>query len=105
MLEQEGKSFPERLLETSSHKAINYGVDRGVGVGHAVGPRLDLVCGIVRLVVRIERLEEDKDLDGPPADGKEKHNHYHHLGNFAPDADCSLRQEIHLKRQNKEPSL
>lgn len=54
MLEQKWEGFPERLLEGCSHETINYGVDRRVGVGHTVGPRLDLVCGVVGPVVRIE---------------------------------------------------
>lgn len=90
MLEQKWEGFPEGLLESSSHETINYGVDRRVGIGHAVGPRLDLVCGVVGPVVWIERLEEGKDLDGTPADGEEEDDYHHHLGHFAPDADSSL---------------
>ena len=90
MLEQEGKGFPERLLKTGSHETINNGVDRGVGVRHAVGPRLDLVRGVVWLIVWIERLKEGEDLDGSPADGEEEDNDYHHLGDFASYVYCSF---------------
>lgn len=79
MLKQERERFPEGLLKTGSHEAINDGVDRGVGVRHAVGPRLDLVRCIVWLVVWMERLEQDKDLDWTPADGKQENDDDDHL--------------------------
>lgn len=102
MPEQEGEGFPEGLLKTGSHEAINYGVNRRVSIGHAVGPCLDLVCCVVWPVVWIERLEKDKNLDRAPADGEEEDYHYHHLGDFAPDADCSLRQEVDLRKKPEE---
>lgn len=102
MLEQEGERFPEGLLKAGSHETIYDGVDGGVGVGHAVGPRLDLVRGVVGLVVWIERLEKDEDLDGTPADGEEEDDHYHHLGDFAPYADCSFGQQVDLTRRGSE---
>lgn len=99
VFEQKWEGFPEGLLEGGSHETVNYGVDRRVGVGHTVGPRLDLVCGIVGPVVWIEGLEEDEDLDGTPADGEEEDDYYHHLRDFAPNTDSSLRQEVDLKRR------
>lgn len=78
MLKQKREGFPEGLLKGGSHESINDGVDRRVGVRHAVGPRLDLVCGIVGLVVWRERLKENKDLDGTPADGEEQDDYDHH---------------------------
>lgn len=99
MFEQKRESLTERLLEICSHEAINNGIHGGVGIGHAVGPRFDLVCGVVWLVAWIERLEEDEDLDGTPTDGKEEDDHYHHLGDFAPDTYGSLRQEVDLSRR------
>lgn len=96
---QEREGFPEGLLKAGSHEAVNYGVDRGVSVRHAVGPRLDLVRRVAGLVVWMERLEEDKDLDGTPADGKEENDNHNHLGDFAPDTDCSLRQKIDLRKK------
>lgn len=101
MLEQKREGFPKGLLEGGSHETVNYGVDRRVGVGHAVGPRLDLVCGVVGPEVRIERLKEDEDLDGTPADGKQKDDYDHHLGDFAPDTDSSLREEVDLMRRRE----
>lgn len=101
MLEQKWEGFPEGLLKCGSHETINYGVDGRVGVGHAVGPRFDLVCGVVGPVIWIERLEEDKNLDGTPADGEEEDDYYHHLGDFAPDADSSLRQEVDLRKEEE----
>ena len=98
MLEQKREGFPEGLLECGSHETVNDGVDRRVGVGHAVSPRLDLVCGVGGPEVGIERLEEDEDLDGTPANGKEEDDYYDHLGDFAPDTDSSLRQEVDLRR-------
>lgn len=98
VFKQEWEGFPKGLLKAGSHKAINYGVDWGVGIGHAVGPGLDLVHCVVGLVVWIERLEKHKDLDWTPADGKEEDDHHHHLGDFTPDANCSLRQEVDLRR-------
>lgn len=105
MLEQEGEGFSEGFLEAGSHETVDYGVDRGVGVGHAVGPCLDFVRGVVGPVVWVERLEEDKYLDGTPADGEEEDDHYHHLGDFAPDADCSLRQEVDLRSSSSKSKL
>lgn len=99
MLEQKREGFPEGLFESGSHETVNYRVDRRVGVRHTVGPRLDLVCRIVGLVVRIERLEEDEDLDGTPANGEEEDDYYHHLGDFSPNTDSSLRQEVDLRRR------
>lgn len=98
VFKKEWKGFPERLLKAGSHKPINNGVDWGVGIGHAVGPGLDLIHCVVGLVVWIERLEKHKDLDGTPTDGKEEDDHHHHLGDFAPDADGSLRQEVDLRK-------
>lgn len=97
MFEEKREGFPEGLLEGGTHESINNWVDRGVGVGHAVGPRFDLVRGVVGLVVWIERLKEHEDLDGSPADGEKQDNHHHHLRDFAPDSDGSLGQEIDLK--------
>lgn len=99
MLEQKRERFPEGLLEGGAHEAVNYGINGRVGVRHAVGPRLDLVGRVVGLVVCRERLKEDKDLDRTPADGKEEDDYNYHLGDFAPDADGSLRQEVDLKRR------
>lgn len=79
MFEEKREGFPEGLLEGGSHETINDRVDGGVGVGHAVGPRFDLVCGVVGLVAWMERLKEHEDLDGTPADGKEQDDHHHHL--------------------------
>lgn len=79
VLEKEREGFPEGLLEGGAHEPINYGVDGRVGVGHAVGPRLDLVRSVVGPVVGIERLKEDEDLDGAPADGEEEDDYDHHL--------------------------
>lgn len=79
VLEKKREGFPEGLLEGGTHEPINYGVDGRVGVGHAVGPRLDLVRNVVGPVVWIERLEEDEDLDGAPADGEEEDDYDHHL--------------------------
>lgn len=98
MLEQKWEGFPEGLLEGGSHETVNYGVDRRVGVGHAVGPSLDLVCGVVVLIVWIKRLKKGEDLDGTPADGEKQDNYNHHLGDFAPDTDSSFRQEVDLRR-------
>ena len=53
----------------------------------------------------MERLEKDKNLDGAPADGKEEDYDYNHLGNLAPDADCSLRQKVELRRKPEKMSL
>lgn len=98
MLEQKWERFPEGLLKGGPHEAVNYGVDRRVGIGHAVGPRLDLVCGVVGTVVWIERLEEDEDLDGTPADGEQEDDDHHHPRDFASDADSSLGKEVDLGR-------
>lgn len=51
-----------------------------------------------------KRLKEDKDLDRTPADGKEEDDYDYHLGDFAPDADGSLGQEVDLKRRTKMSS-
>lgn len=102
MLEEKREGFPERLLERGPHEAVNDGVDRGVGVRHAVGPRFDFVRGVVGLVVWVEGLEEGEDLDGTPADGEEEDDHNHHLGHFAPDADGPLRQEVDLRKRGSE---
>lgn len=96
VLEQKWESFPEGLLEGGAHEAINYGINRRVGVRHAVGPRLDLVGCVVELIVCRERLKEDKDLDGTPADGEEEDDYDHHLWDFAPDANGSFREKINL---------
>lgn len=88
--EEEGKGLPERLAEAGAHKTVDNGVDRGVGIGHAVGPRFDLICCVVGLEVGIERLEQDKDLNGTPADGEEDNDDHYHFGNLAPDGDGSL---------------
>lgn len=88
--EEEREGLPERLAEAGPHKTIDNGVDRRVGVGHAVSPRLDLIGCIVRLEVWIERLEEDKDLNGTPADGEEDNNDHYHFGNLTPNGDGSL---------------
>ena len=90
MLEEEREGLPEGLPEASAHEAVNERVDRGVGVRHAVGPRLDLVGGIVGLVVRVKRLEKHKELDGTPADGEEEDDDHHHLGDFASYGDGPL---------------
>lgn len=90
MSEEEWKGLPERFAEACTHETVDNGVDGGVGVGHAVGPRLDLICCVVRLEVWIERLEEDKDLNGTPADGEEDHYDHHHFGNLTPNGDGSL---------------
>lgn len=79
MLEQKRESFPEGLLEGGAHEAVNYGINRRVGVRHAVGPRLDLVGCVVGLIICRERLKEDKDLDGTPADGEKEDSYDHHL--------------------------
>lgn len=102
VLEEKREGFPERLLERGPHEAVNDGVDRGVGVRHAVGPRFDFVRGVVGLVVWVEGLEEGEDLDGTPADGEEEDDHNHHLGHFAPDADGPLRQEVDLRKRGSE---
>lgn len=99
VLEQKREGFPEGLLEGGTHEAVNYGIHRRVGVRHAVGPRLDLVGCVVGLVVCRERLKEDKDLDRSPADGKEEDDYDDHLGDFTPDADGPLRQEVDLERR------
>lgn len=99
VLEQKWERFPEGLLKGGAHEAVNYGINRRVGVRHAVRPRLDLVGCVVGLIVCRERLEEDKDLDRTPADGEEEDDYDYHLGHFAPDADGSLRQEVDLKRR------
>lgn len=103
--EQEGEGLPEGLLEGGSHEAVDYRVDGRVGVGHAVGPRLYLVRGVVRLVVRMERLEEDEDLDGTPANGEKEDDHHHHLGDFAPDTDGSLGQKVDLRGRGRWADL
>lgn len=97
MSEEEGESLPEGFSEAGTHEAIHDGVDGRVGIRHAVGPRLDLICGIIDLKVRVERLKEDKDLDGTPADGEEHHDDYHHFGNLTPDGNGSLGEQMHLK--------
>lgn len=99
VLEQKGEGLPEGLLEGGAHEAVNYGINRRVGVRHAVGPRLDLVGCVAGLIVCREGLKEDKDLDRTPADGEEEDDHDDHLGDFAPDADGSLRQEVDLWRR------
>lgn len=98
MLEEEGKGLPEGLLKTGPHEAINDGVDRGVGVGHAVGPRLDLVRGVVGLILGVEGLKEDKELDGTPAHSEQEDDHHYHLGHLAPYAYGSLRQQVDLEK-------
>lgn len=90
MSEEEGECFPEGLSEAGTHKAIHDGVDRRVGIRHAVGPGLDLIRGIIDLKVGVERLKEDKDLNGTPADGEEHHDDHHHFGNLTPDGNGSL---------------
>lgn len=90
MLEEEGESLLEGLSEAGTHKAIHDGVDRRVGIRHAVGPCLDLICGIINLKVRVERLKEDKDLNWTPADCEEHYDDYHHFGNLTPDGNSSL---------------
>ena len=100
MFEQEWERLLEGLAEAGSHEAVDYRVDRRVGVGHAVGPGLDLVGGVVGPVVRREGLKEDEELNGTPAHCEEKHNHHHHLGDFPPDADGPLRQQVHLRRRS-----
>lgn len=97
MSEEEGEGLPEGLSEAGTHEAIHDGVDRRVGVRHAVCPRLDLICGIINLKVRVERLKEDKDLNRTPADGKEHHDDYHHFGYLAPDGNGSLGEQMDLK--------
>ena len=96
MLEEEGECFPEGLLKAGPHEAVNNEVDGRVGVGHTVGPRLDLVGGVVGLVLGVEGLKENKELDGPPAHGEQKDDHHHHLGHLAPYAYGSLRQQVDL---------
>ena len=71
MLEQEGEGLLEGLAEAGSHEPVHNGIDGGVGIRHAVGPCLYLVGCVVGFEVRVERLEEDKDLDGTPADSEE----------------------------------
>lgn len=92
MSEEEGESLFEGLSETGTHEAIHDGVNRRVGIRHAVGPRLDLICGIINLKVGVERLKEDKDLNWTPADGEEHHDDYHHFGYLTPDGNGSLRE-------------
>lgn len=101
VLEQKREGFAEGLLEGGAHEAVNYGIHGRVGVRHAVGPCLDLVGGVTGLIVCGERLEEDKDLDGTPADGEEEDDDDDHLGDFAPDADGSLGQEVDLKKNSQ----
>lgn len=79
MLEQKRERFPEGLLEGGTHEAINYGINRRVGIRHAVGPCLDLVGCVVGLIVCRERLKEDKDLDRTPADCEKEDDDNHHL--------------------------
>lgn len=98
VLEQKWERFPEGLLEGGAHEAINYGIDRRVGVRHAVGPCLDLVGCVVGLIVCREGLKENKDLDRAPADCEKEDDYDHHLRHFAPDANGSLRQEVDLKK-------
>lgn len=97
MPEEEGEGLSEGLSKAGTHKAIHDGVDRRVGIRHAVGPCLDLICGIINLKVGVERLKEDKDLNRAPADGEKQHNDYHHFRNLAPDGNGSLREQMHLK--------
>lgn len=84
LAEEEGERLLEGLAEAVSHECIDYGVERRVGIRHAIGPRLDLVGLIVGLEVTIEALKEQVELDGTPANGEQQHNHYNHLGNLGP---------------------
>lgn len=95
--EEKGESLSEGLSKAGTHKAIHNGVDRWVGIWHAVGPCLDLICGIIDLKVGVERLKEDKDLNWTPADGEEHHNDYDHFGNLTSDGNGSLWEQMHLK--------
>lgn len=88
--EEEGEGLPERLAEAGAHESVDNRVDRGVGIGHAVSPRLDLVCCVVGLEVGVERLEQDKDLNWTPANGEEDDNDHYHFGNLTPNRDSSL---------------
>lgn len=90
MSEEEGEGLPERLAEASAHKTVDNRVDRRVGIGHAVSPCLDLICCVVGLEVGVERLEQDKDLNGTPANGEEDNNDHYHFGNLTPNGDSSL---------------
>ena len=103
VLEEKGEGLPEGLLKAGPHEAVDDGVDGGVGVGHAVGPRLDLVGGVVGLVLGIEGLKEDKELDGTPAHGEQEDDHHHHPGHLAAYADGPLRQQVDLEtlRENR----
>lgn len=102
--EQEGKGLPEGFAEAGPHEAVDDGVDGRVGVGHAVGPRLDLVGGVVDLEVGVETLEEDEDLNGAPANGEERHDDHYHFGDLASDGEGSLGEEMHLETKQEQSS-
>lgn len=96
VFEQEWEGFLEGLAETGPHETVYKRIDRGVGIRHTVGPGLNLVSGISGLEVWVERLEEDKDLDGTPADGEKQDDDHHHFRDLAPDGNGSFREQVNL---------
>lgn len=97
LLEYEGEGFLEGLAEVSSHEGVHNRVDRGVGVGHAVSPDLHLVDVVVTLKAGAEGLHQDVELDGAPAEGKEKHHHSHHAGDLGSHRLRAPRQQLQLE--------
>lgn len=104
-LENEREDFLEGLPEIGTHESIDHGVDKGVGVGHAVGPDLDFIGIIVALDTWDKGLEENKELHGAPADGEENHNDGHHAGDLDPCGFRALCNLLPLELRSNEGTV
>lgn len=76
-------SFLEGLAKVGTHEGVDYRINAGVAVGHAVGPYLHLVCVVVLTEVWAKCLGQDEQLNGTPAQNEQLNDHQHHTGYFS----------------------
>lgn len=85
------------LAEVGTHESVDYRINAGVAVGHAVCPYLHFVSVVVLAKVWAECLCQDKQLDGTPAQNKQLYNHQHHTGYFRSYGSTALSLNLELK--------
>lgn len=101
VFEETVESSLESLAKVGTHEGVDYRINAGVAVRHAVRPYLHFVSVVVLAEVRAKGLHQDEKLDRTPAQNKQLHDHQNHSRHFSPHSSTVLGLNLQLRRVTK----